>query len=858
MAENRPQGRKTNVTGQSTGAYRRGDGLNTGPVGKTGSNPFSTSQSSSRPGMSRAAKAGGGGGLILVFLLLFFLLRGCGGSGGSMLSGDLTGGGSGSSSAYTDSGSYSGSASSSGSSSSGSSSSGSSSSGSLGGLEGLFQGGGTTTAAAASPYANLLGNMSSPGTAAEVNTAAVDTSVASEAREKYTSIRGNGKDEVTIMVYMCGTDLESRSGMATRDLAEMAKANIASNVHVVVYTGGCSRWNNNIISTGRNQIYEVQSGGLKRVVDDDGNRAMTDPETLSRFIRFCGENYPANRNMLILWDHGGGSVSGYGYDETKRSSGSMTLAGINQALKNGRMQFDAVGFDACLMATLETGLMLDPYADYMIASEETEPGIGWYYTNWLTKLSNNTSMPTVEIGKNIVDDFVGTCASQCAGQSATLSVVDIAELAANAPEAMRNFSLSMTDLIKNDGFQQVSNARNGAREFARSTAIDQIDLCHFALNLGNQEGKDLVSALKGAIKYNRTSSNMSNAYGLSIYFPYRKTSSVDKAVQTYDAIGMDSSYSQCIREFASMEVSGQVAAGGSNNPYASLFGSGYDAAPSSGYDISDLLGAFLGGGDFSSISGLSGSNSDFLFGRSLSTEETGAYIAANHFDPSALTWQESGGSYVIHLSDEQWSMVEGLALNVFLDDGQGFLDLGLDAVFEFDDNGDLLAPAEPNWVAINNHPVAYYHEYAVDGYYYGYTPALLNGERVELQICFDPDGNGTVTGIRTVYEDDELLELPKTQTELGEAADLENPSDADAETTIRLLQPGDVLDFLCDCYHYDGTYENTYKLGAQLVIGSDGVRVANVPFLATERVVFNFRFTDLYQQHYWSESLSIG
>ena len=852
MAENRPQGRKTNVTGQSTGAYRRGDGLNTGPVGKTGSNPFSTSQSSSRPGMSRAAKAGGGGGLILVFLLLFFLLRGCGGSG-SMLSSDLMGGGSGSSSAYTDSGSYSGSPS-----SGSASSSGASSSGSLGGLEGLFQGGGTITAAAASPYANLLGNMSSPGTAAEVNTAAVDTSVASEAREKYTAIRGKGQDEVTIMVYMCGTDLESRSGMATRDLAEMAKANIASNVHVVVYTGGCSRWNNNIISTGRNQIYEVQSGGLKRVVDDDGNRAMTDPETLSRFIRFCGENYPANRNMLILWDHGGGSVSGYGYDETKRSSGSMTLAGINQALKNGRMQFDAVGFDACLMATLETGLMLDPYADYMIASEETEPGIGWYYTNWLTKLSNNTSMPTVEIGKNIVDDFVGTCASQCAGQSATLSVVDIAELAANAPEAMRNFSLSMTDLIKSDGFQQVSNARNGAREFARSTAIDQIDLCHFALNLGNQEGKDLVSALKGAIKYNRTSSNMSNAYGLSIYFPYRKTSSVDKAVQTYDAIGMDSSYSQCIREFASMEVSGQVAAGGSNNPYASLFGSGYNAAPSSGYDISDLLGAFLGGGDFSSISGLSGSNSDFLFGRSLSNEETGAYIAANHFDPSALTWQESNGSYVIHLSDEQWSMVEGLALNVFLDDGQGFLDLGLDAVFEFDDNGDLLAPAEPNWVAINNHPVAYYHEYAVDGYYYGYTPALLNGERVELQICFDPDGNGTVTGIRTVYEDDELLELPKTQTELGEAADLENPSDADAETTIRLLQPGDVLDFLCDCYHYDGTYENTYKLGAQLVIGSDGVRVANVPFLATERVVFNFRFTDLYQQHYWSESLSIG
>ena len=142
MAENRPQGRKTNVTGQSTGAYRRGDGLNTGPVGKSGSNPFNTNQSSSKPGMSRAAKAGGGGGLLLIAFLLFFLLRGCGGSG-SMLSSDLMGGQSGSGSYVTDNSGYSGS-SSAGTSSSGSSSSDSSA---LGGLDSLFQGG--TTAAAA-------------------------------------------------------------------------------------------------------------------------------------------------------------------------------------------------------------------------------------------------------------------------------------------------------------------------------------------------------------------------------------------------------------------------------------------------------------------------------------------------------------------------------------------------------------------------------------------------------------------------------------------------------------------------------------------------------------------------------------
>ncbi len=505
--------------------------------------------------------------------------------------------------------------------------------------------------------------------------------------------------------------------------------------------------------------------------------------------------------------------------------------------------------------------MLDDYADYMIASEETEPGIGWYYTDWLTKLSNNPSMATVDIGKNIVDDFVRTCGSQCAGQSATLSVVDLAELAATVPDAMRDFSRSVSTLIQNDGFQQVSNARNGAREFARSTAIDQIDLVHFCNNLGNAEGKALAAALQGAVKYNRTSSNMSNAYGLSIYFPYRKTGNVDKAVQTYKAIGLDDSYSKCIRDFASMEVCGQAASGGGNSPYASLAGGGYSGASSSSFDITDLLGSFLGGGDYGSIPGLSGGTADFLFGRSMSTEDTAAYIAATHFDPSLLSWTlNEEGQTVIQLPEEQWAMVEGLALNVFWDDGEGYIDLGLDVLFAWDAQGNLRAPNVTSWLAINNHTVAYYHEYVADGCSYGYIPALLNGERVELQIRFDPDGNGEVVGIRSVYEDEELQdlqELPKTQTEPGAEVDLENTTDADAETRVRLLQPGDVLDFLCDCYHYDGSYENSYKLGAQLVIGSDGVRVANVP-LDGERLAITYRFTDLYQQQYWSQTIHLG
>ena len=61
------------------------------------------------------------------------------------------------------------------------------------------------------------------------------------ARAKFTKLKGSGKDTVTLMIYMCGTDLESQNGMASRDLKEMANASFGDNVRVIVYTGGCRR-----------------------------------------------------------------------------------------------------------------------------------------------------------------------------------------------------------------------------------------------------------------------------------------------------------------------------------------------------------------------------------------------------------------------------------------------------------------------------------------------------------------------------------------------------------------------------------------------------------------------------------------
>lgn len=669
------------------------------------------------------------------------------------------------------------------------------------------------------------------------NSGVLDDQVSGKARAKRTVIKGDGKDTVTVMVYMCGTDLESRSGMGTADLNEMAAAKLGDQVNVIVYTGGCKGWKNNTVSSQVNQIYQIKNGGLVCLEKNAGNASMTNPQTLTDFIRWCGEHYPANRNELIFWDHGGGSVSGYGYDEKNPKTGSMTLAGIKQALSGAGMTFDFIGFDACLMATLENALMLSDYADYMIASEETEPGLGWYYTDWLTALSEDTSMPTLEVGKNIADDFVNTCIKAGQGQKTTLSVVDLAELEQTVPEALTAFSRSTGELVRGDQYRTVSNARNNTREFARSSQIDQVDLVHLAENMGTEEGKRLAAVLQSAVKYNLTSSSMTNSYGISIYFPYKKVSSVDSMARTYEQIGMDEEYTRCIKAFASLEVGGQAAAGGSSSPLPALLGE-LTGGQVDGGALGDLLGGLLSGSfDFSGIAGLGSSNTGFLDNKAL--EDAVDYLEANRLDPGLLVWTKGDdGKNRLSLPDDQWELIQQLELNFFYDDGEGYIDLGLDNVYAFDDEtgegkGSLLGEHDGTWLAVNGQPVAYYFlDEARDGDDYmitGRVPAMLNGQRVDLIFIFDQDNpHGYIAGARTDYDEEETQTVARGLTELA---------------------VGDRLEFLCDYYSYDGQFQDNYYLGEPMTVEEEMV-ISNVDVSGGE-LRATYRVTDIYNVHYW-------
>lgn len=834
----RSSDRQKTTTGNSKGVHRRGEGLGTGPVGRQ--DTYQGRKTGGTGGGSRAAKIGGGSGTLVIIIIIIIMLLNKGGGSGLSTGVDTSGLGSGMSDYTSSSSSNVGTGAS------------TTSFGDVGSLFGGFSGASTS-----SGWQNGLNN-----------TGKLNTEVDKEARQKFSNILGDGQDVFTVMVFMCGTDLESRSGMASSDLGEMAKANIPENLNIIVYTGGCNGWKTQGISNKTNQIYRVRSGKIEQLSSDEGDKAMTRTETLIEFIEYCKTNYPANRNALIFWDHGGGSITGYGYDEKHKSEGSMDLSEINHALKAVDQKFDFIGFDACLMATLETAQMCSNYADYLIASEETEPGVGWYHTKWVDTLGANTSIPTLELGQVIVDSFVDECNRVCAGQKTTLSVIDLAEFSATVPGKLKAFSTSTTDLIKSDNFKAVSDARAGSREFAVSSKIDQIDLVNFANSIGTEDAKALSDAVLSAVKYNKTSRSMTNAYGVSMYFPYKKASKVSTVAAINESVGVDSEYTKCMQAFAGLETTGQVAAGGQGSALGSLFGMGGTGASSgttTGSDaIGTLLNAFLGGNK--SIDGLDSDDNQFMNDSSVYDADGAAeYVAANQFDPSKLVWEEqSDGTHLLNMSKEDWALIQNLQVNMFVDDGEGYIDMGLDNLYYFTEDGKLIGDTDNTWFSIDGQPVAFYYEDTTeteDGetIVQGRVPAYVDGVRCNLIIIFDSDHpDGYIAGARYDYVE-ESEEFGKNDDGLAKGAS-DSSTDAfgagssfmpvaKAETEIA---EGAKIDFVCDYYDYDENYQDSYMLGEQITYSKDLV-------LSYENVGSNSKvsyvLTDIYNSEYWTPAI---
>ncbi|MGE5704161.1 MAG: clostripain-related cysteine peptidase [Clostridia bacterium] len=368
-----------------------------------------------------------------------------------------------------------------------------------------------------------------------------------------------GPADYTILVYMNGSDLESEGAAASSDLEEMMKVGSTAKVNVVVETGGTNQWAFEHISNAKNQRWLVKQGDMQ-LVGEVGKRSMGAPATLSDFITWGVQKYPAKKYALVMWDHGAGSVHGFGSDELFNGD-SLTLDEMQTALATAsqktKAKLEAIGFDACLMANLETAKMVSPYANYLIASEELEPGHGWNYTPVLQELNKNTAMTGEALGKSIANHFREQAKAEGTDDSITLSVVNLAKVAGVENALNEMVKVLSTGINNVETVKWVSNARYKAEDYGSAGAhggnTDMADLADVAKHLSpkyQQQATNLMNAVKQAVVYNITSKAKPNAKGLSIYFPSKDKENFKDNLAIYQKNNFSVSYKQFINAYA--------------------------------------------------------------------------------------------------------------------------------------------------------------------------------------------------------------------------------------------------------------------------------------------------------------------
>ncbi len=346
------------------------------------------------------------------------------------------------------------------------------------------------------------------------------------------------KTKWTVMVYMDGDN--SLSSYTNSDLEEMKEVGSNRDVNIVTQVDTYSTTKRYFIKPGEEEL-----------IQDLGELDMGDPQTLVNFANWVLDNYPADHYLLVLWNHGGGFkrairteyiTKNICIDET--SNTSISIPQLKEALltisqKLGR-KIDIVGMDACLMSMLEVAYEIKDTANYMVASENTEPGDGWPYDTILEVLINNPEISPADFAKKIVNKYVQVYTSiqnyTLIEQDATLSAIDLSQV---------NDTVQKVDQLAQALINGLENDVNGTLKttlqnniFVAVQRFDDMD--EYIINLNDsyadlydlayliketlpnyaQEAQAVMEAVNATVIANaNTGGSVANAYGLSIWFP---------------------------------------------------------------------------------------------------------------------------------------------------------------------------------------------------------------------------------------------------------------------------------------------------------------------------------------------------
>ena len=352
----------------------------------------------------------------------------------------------------------------------------------------------------------------------------------------YVTVTEQQMDKWTIMIYMCGSNLESGgSGQASGDIREiLATANQPDDVNIIIETGGSNDWSLSGSYIGDSDINSISGSNISRwhvknhVIYSDNisnNANMGLSSTYRSFLDWGLSYYPAQKTGVVLWNHGGG-LDGVCFDENYDDDAlenSEMKSAHSSAIGSNKLDF--IGYDACLMQCADIADFNSNYFDYQVASQESENGSGWYYTGWIDNVYANNSVTTV--CKEIVDEFIRT---QGTSSDQTLSYLDLS-YASQFKTAWNSYASALNTKFKSSSVKKsdfASWAKKSIRNYAEQgyCGYGQFDIKDW-MNKCQAQTKYQVdtsyitavnNVLSSLIAYNKTGSKAGNSYGLSCVY----------------------------------------------------------------------------------------------------------------------------------------------------------------------------------------------------------------------------------------------------------------------------------------------------------------------------------------------------
>lgn len=501
----------------------------------------------------------------------------------------------------------------------------------------------------------------------------------------------------SIYWYLCGSDLETYGGFATGDLSELLEVSLPENVNVVIQTGGASEWQNDVVEADKLQRWVYNSEGLY-LIDEQPSASMGDAQTLADFLNFANTYYPAKNTAVVFWNHGGGSISGAAFDELYGFD-SLTLDEMYAAFvsvwnpSEENPPLELIGFDTCLMATVDVAYTFCDIANYLVASEETEPANGWYYSEWIGALAEDLSMDGAQLGKIICDSYYEGCELVGTEDNTTLSLTDLTKIGPLL-EAYETFGAeALAAACTDPGFfsqfgrvaVQSENYGGNTREQGYSNMVDLGHMARQSMYMLDSS-QSVLDALDECVLYQVGGQYRTEATGLSCYYPYNGDLS---EFNSYLGLGVGEAF----KYFYSYELTGELNAAGME---------------------------YVAGMDFEEL------------------REVPSLLTVD-WDGAPLDVDENGTAFM-ELGPEAYDILAGIGFSLYYVDEENdvMMLLGTDNDMEADwDNGIFADNFRGVWGSIDGYLV--YMELSFEGEDYNIysVPILLNEEEYNLQVVYD-------------------------------------------------------------------------------------------------------------------------